>query len=278
MESWEGGRQEGLREVDFDQSSQEQLVRHSQAESVLGSRLSQHEAASVASSVPSSKSSRRDSAISSSSRTRPKRTSSRSISRQPAGTLVRSPSSIGSGTSRPRARRVISSPHVQSNGPNIEQALALHERSCRIFESSFRPATSCGSKTTALERPSLPRSVTASDMPVKQDCPRPAGPIRAQTTSDGDQQQKAVEDSPQYDNFVPATILHWTSTETRRKEYESIDRSNRGIRGLFKKMFPMFATKASTSKFYDEKEGSDTGSVRRFRLDLPDEEEVDGKR
>jgi hypothetical protein len=70
----------------------------------------------------------------------------------------------------------------------------------------------------------------------------------------------------------PVTI-HWTSDETRRKEYAAIDRNRKGLRGLWNKVAPKFARSGPKSRFYDEKEGSDAGSVRRYRLDLPAGEE-----
>jgi len=246
-------------------------------DSLPRNRQSQHEAASVTSSVPSSKASRRDSAISSSSRNRPKRKASRSKSHQPTGTCIQSSSNATSGSSRPHPRRITSSPHIQGKGPNIDEALALHERSCRIFGSFSRPTTSSGAPTlmSTFERPALLyRSATATDMPPPRDSVRPPGPIRAHTAYDGVSDEKVVEEPRQYKNFVPATIIHWNSVETRRKEYQSIDKANKGVRGFFKKLFPIFGTKASGSRFYDEKEGSDAGSVRRFRLDLPDGEET----
>jgi hypothetical protein len=67
---------------------------------------------------------------------------------------------------------------------------------------------------------------------------------------------------------IPPTIIHWTSDETRRKEYAQIDRQCKGLRGIWNRLFTRSGTR---QKFYDEKEGSDAGSVRRIRLDLPDE-------
>jgi hypothetical protein len=173
-----------------------------------------------------------------------------------------------------------SSPHIHGrNGTNIEEALALHERSCQIFGAASRPTTSNGVSTIVAERPKLlHRRVTAVDAPFQRDVIAPAGPIRAQSATEGLSGQDVPEDICHYENYVPATVMHWTSTETRRQEYNRIDKSNKGLRGLLKKYFPKLAAKPSDSRFYDEKEGSTAGSVRRFRLDLPDEEEAEGKR
>jgi hypothetical protein len=82
-----------------------------------------------------------------------------------------------------------------------------------------------------------------------------------------------IDDVYDYPPLPSPETKYWTSTETRRREYAEIDKANRGIRGLFKKMFPKIAAKSKRSRFYDEKEGSMAGSVRRYRLDLPDGEE-----
>jgi hypothetical protein len=68
---------------------------------------------------------------------------------------------------------------------------------------------------------------------------------------------------------TPATVMHWTSEERRRREYAAIDRRSRGIRGLLNRLLPRFARSATKSRFYDEeRDGSDAGSVRRHRLAL----------
>lgn len=64
--------------------------------------------------------------------------------------------------------------------------------------------------------------------------------------------------------IIPTTLTYWTSTDTRRREYAAIDRASRGLRGLARK----FCFRSRQSTFYDEKAGSDAGSVRRYRLDL----------
>ena len=56
------------------------------------------------------------------------------------------------------------------------------------------------------------------------------------------------------------------------KEYAAIDRANSGVRGLLKKLLPKCVSR-SRGKFYDEKDGSDAGSVRRIRLDFPVDKE-----
>ncbi|KAL1991070.1 hypothetical protein VTN49DRAFT_5574 [Thermomyces lanuginosus] len=73
--------------------------------------------------------------------------------------------------------------------------------------------------------------------------------------------------------FVPATVIDWTSPSTRRREYEKIDRSNRGLRGLWRRIAPpCFRPSYSRTPFFEEGKTNREGSVRRFRMDLPDKE------
>jgi hypothetical protein len=77
----------------------------------------------------------------------------------------------------------------------------------------------------------------------------------------------------QYDGVPPATEIRWTSDETRRREYAEIDRGNRGLKGLWKKILPGVAKKSSRSRFYTEDDGSDGESIRRYRLEVPQDNE-----
>ncbi|KAF2436072.1 hypothetical protein EJ08DRAFT_691958 [Tothia fuscella] len=239
-------------------------------------RRSHYAAASVksVSSAPSSKSSRRDSAISASSKSRRRVTTVRSASQQTTTQLTNWTSAVDATSARPYLRRIISSPQVQTKKPNIEEALALHERSIRIFGASSRPTTSSGVPMISSKRPSIYRSVTTSEGPMRSAFAIPKGRMRSLTSPAEVPRNHPVEQEPQYNNFVPATIMHWTSHETRRRQYDHIDKSNKGLRGFFKRLFPKFS-KSSESRFYDERDGSDAGSVRRFRLDFPDEAQTE---
>lgn len=77
--------------------------------------------------------------------------------------------------------------------------------------------------------------------------------------------------------YQPVTVIDWTSPSTRRREYEKIDRSSRGIRGLWRRFAPKWCQPGQGRvPFFEEGKGGKgnyEGSVRRFRMDLPDEEE-----
>lgn len=70
--------------------------------------------------------------------------------------------------------------------------------------------------------------------------------------------------------------MSWTSTESRRREYEKIDRSHSGFRGLWKKITPRCCHGTCERKgFFLGKKDSEADSVRRYRIHLDDEDEDD---
>jgi hypothetical protein len=68
----------------------------------------------------------------------------------------------------------------------------------------------------------------------------------------------------------PQTTHYWTSDQTRRLEYAAIDAASKGVKGWIRRnLIPdCFAGKDRHVAFDD-----DTGSVRRYRLDLEDEQD-----
>jgi len=60
-------------------------------------------------------------------------------------------------------------------------------------------------------------------------------------------------------------------------EYAAIDAASQGIRGFVNKLIPecMLSKDFKQRRFCNGDEGSDAGSVRRYRLDLPTEQEED---
>jgi hypothetical protein len=65
---------------------------------------------------------------------------------------------------------------------------------------------------------------------------------------------------------IPATTTHWISPSTRKRDYKRIDRQNTGLRGLVRRAVPRCVS-GPPERFY-EKDQSDAGSVRRYRLDV----------
>lgn len=71
----------------------------------------------------------------------------------------------------------------------------------------------------------------------------------------------------------PPTIQYWTSDSTRRLEYAAIDAASHGIRGFFTKLVPdCFLPQAARRTRFHGGDGadSDAGSVRRYRIPVPD--------
>jgi hypothetical protein len=240
----------------------------------MDSQAPQKPAASIRS-LSSTENSRRDSAISASSThcRRPKTSrsmSKRSLQSVAGNDLTQTVSH--SSRRRPRPQRFASSASFHAPHGNIEEALALHARSCELFASASRPTTSntpTGVSSAPYHHPGLYRSLSSTDaLPISQHESQQAIPLHAHAESSS--LDVADEDKQYYSGSFPPTVLHWTSDETRAKEYAAIDRSNTGIRGLLRKMLPK-CVRPDRSKFYDEKDGSDAGSVRRIRLDFPNE-------
>lgn len=274
---------------------------------------------------------RRDSGYSSRRRGSSRSSSKHSIPARdiPSGddTIPSVPKSL---TIRPSTARVITANrianlHHRPTNNNVENVLALHERSTKLFSmtpSTIGTATQPNSRRTSVDqsRPShqgyqLARSITSpnyhpdylssslptSPMPFLSSPPpqfnsrphRPSHRIRTHTmpststthhhrpptrshtatTSPTTPTHFDHHDAP----FVPATVMHWTSDETRRREYAAIDKQSRGLRGLWNKLRPkMLRSKSgSNSGFWDEVEGddeSDAGSVRRYRLAIDEDD------
>ncbi|KAI0173060.1 hypothetical protein GGR52DRAFT_541736 [Hypoxylon sp. FL1284] len=77
--------------------------------------------------------------------------------------------------------------------------------------------------------------------------------------------EDAVDAGPSYPP-PPRTTHYWTSDHTRRLEYAAIDAASQGVKGWFMKHIvpDCFVPKSSRRVGFDD----DTGSVRRYRLEL----------
>lgn len=129
--------------------------------------------------------------------------------------------------------------------PRPEDPFSIHQRSCTLFRSLTATPT------------------TNSSNPSFDSEPQP--PTTALPT------------------YLPATTIDWTHPSTRLSEYEKIDRSCRGIRGVWRRLAPRWCTRGSRMGFYrvEGEEGgddgkSDAGSVRRYRVS-PGGEKISGE-
>ncbi|KAF9885286.1 hypothetical protein FE257_013084 [Aspergillus nanangensis] len=167
-----------------------------------------------------------------------------------------------------------------------EDLLALHRESCRLFQDgvsrpsppSTTPHTPPQTVRASSEMGSPPLSPTLSTYistssrghdSIMHGVVRP-GPPRTHsvpvTTYDPDV-LAPIQPSP--------TVIDWTSPSTRRREYEKIDRASTGVRGFWRRVAPRWCQFGhSRVPFFEEgKDGKANyeGSVRRIRMDLPDE-------
>ncbi|KAF1945759.1 hypothetical protein EJ02DRAFT_24928 [Clathrospora elynae] len=138
---------------------------------------------------------------------------------------------------------------------DIDDVLALHFRSCSLFTNpSYHSNSGLPSPTLshgdAFGLPSAASRFSSDDMQVVDE--NPASKQSGETIAD-------VEENAN-------TTMQWTSPCSRKREYERIDKANSGFRGFFRKVTPRCVSGPPPQKFY-EKDQSDAGSVRRYRLD-----------
>ncbi|KAI9811143.1 MAG: hypothetical protein M1827_005594 [Pycnora praestabilis] len=160
------------------------------------------------------------------------------------------------------------------SGLRPDSPTTLHYKSCHLFHSL---GSTLGSHNSALPSHRTECMVSES-LPF---LPHYSSSVKTNTTPTTPPTPYAKHVSDDEDSImlhIPATIIDWTSPSTRRREYEKIDKRSRGLRGWWRRIAPQWCSgKACRSGFYDEDNGSDAGSVRRYRLDLPDYEEEDEK-
>ncbi|KAH8425574.1 uncharacterized protein LDX57_003324 [Aspergillus melleus] len=182
------------------------------------------------------------------------------------------------------------SSHPSPSDPETrrQNLLALHRESCRLFQNNGRVRDSEGSapspSSSTATMPTPPRTVRAysdlstpplspilNSMTSTSQRPHFPPPLRicsAFTPSDSD----PISPIPIHPS---ATVIDWTSPSTRRREYKKIDRASSGVRGFWRRVAPRWARFGGDDRtpFFEEKDGKGNydGSVRRFRMDLPDE-------
>jgi hypothetical protein len=168
--------------------------------------------------------------------------------------------------SRPaRHYRIKSSQTYPTTNRDIDDVLALHFRSCSLFQNpapqSATPSSAIPGYGPSADAEFALRPVTA---PHINDDSIATSPLSKQS----EELLMPVE--------APDTTMHWLSPCTRKTQYEKIDRANSGFRGLLRKMVPRCVSGPPAPTFYDN-DKSDAGSVRRYRMDMLDDEEEDEK-
>ncbi|KAL4789944.1 hypothetical protein BDV19DRAFT_373231 [Aspergillus venezuelensis] len=160
-----------------------------------------------------------------------------------------------------------------------ENLIALHRESCRLFE---QPASTRQLPTPPQSprvRP-FPNLSTPPESPLLEQSS--SSTLRPSTNSSHQEHitikhaEVEVSSTPEIEETHP-TIIEWISPSTRRREYKEIDRASSGVRGFWRKVAPRWCQFGdSRIPFYVEREDGKAnyeGSVRRFRMDLPDEPE-----
>ncbi len=152
---------------------------------------------------------------------------------------------------------------------SAEDPILLYQRSKSLFESPLHGRDYLDHSAMLSQEPSTP------SLPYLP---------RASTTPADDLAQGLLAneeenslDAHQYSNHVPATIIDWTLPSTRRREYRKIENTCRGIPGLWRRFAPRFFQRNRRLSFYEDEKDADTGSVRRYRIDLPEDEDEKAK-
>ena len=191
-------------------------------------------------------------------------------------------------TSRPSSRsdhgsRVRSNPNIdgtiRSTSSSSSAKIPTHRSSNRNIDAPSRRTGPSSSRRPSNLSTRRTASRTESFILGRNE-PRPidfAGIVqrtREQQASNPDknspfQSPKSLEDEAQSPSPIPAPApdypIDWTGPASRAAQYAEIDRKNRGATGLWRRLKRKLKLGERNGDFYDG--GSDTGSVRRYRLD-----------
>ncbi|KAL5003437.1 hypothetical protein BDV10DRAFT_45567 [Aspergillus recurvatus] len=167
-----------------------------------------------------------------------------------------------------------------------ENLIALHRESCRLFQdTNLASATATVTRQSSFSSspPYTPRQArtysNVSSPPVTPILERhPSSTLRPSYSSNSHVNHETVPISRVEVNLsseTKPTIMEWTSPSTRRREYKEIDRASSGVRGLWRRVAPRWCQFGDKRVpfFQEGKNGKANyeGSIRRFRMDLPDE-------
>lgn len=175
----------------------------------------------------------------------------------------RGTSRTGIDPSRPSRHYRIQSSHTAPviTSRDIDDPVALHFRSCSLFQNpSYHAHSGLPSPTLSQQsyagRPSIASRFTDDMDVVEEYVAAPKHSEEAMLEAEG-----------------VNTPMQWTSPSTRQREYKRIDKANSGIRGFVKKVMPRCVS-GPQERFY-EKDQSDAGSVRRYRMDSVEKSEME---
>ncbi|KAF2876567.1 hypothetical protein BDV95DRAFT_602546 [Massariosphaeria phaeospora] len=168
--------------------------------------------------------------------------------------------------SRPtRHYRIRSSQTVPTTGRDIDDVLALHFRSCSLFQSLTNHAGPPSSPICGYGK--VAHADVVGPVQANSIWPTVAPPPGVDDTALVNERCRLKQSQETVDN----TTTHWMSSTTRKREYEHIDRANSGLRGLLRKVVPRCVSGPPPPRFYEANTlDDDTCSVRRYRVDLSD--------
>ncbi|KAJ5730271.1 uncharacterized protein N7483_004779 [Penicillium malachiteum] len=225
---------------------------------------------------------------------------SRSASRSTARSRPASRQSSFHSSRRPvTTASIVSVPARTPQQERRESLLELHRESCRLFQDppaispteDFRPSSTQRNPSFAnrYRRTSSDMGTSAPPSPIasssssrrfddhhRRSISSGSVPqLQTRTRSNTLPTTHHIHNSSTSSIHVPETVMEWTSPSTRRREYEKIDRASRGMRGLWRRVAPRWCqARDARTPFFEEGKTSREGSVRRFRMDLPDEEQT----
>jgi hypothetical protein len=170
-----------------------------------------------------------------------------------------------------------------------QDLISFHRDSCRLFQ-SLEGTLSANRENS---RPILSRHYSMPGSPSipfskSLDLPEIYRPtVHLENKSEDEVSADAIAEVPEYvastvslpvsieiEEMVSpmrsrgATMISWTTAETRKREYDKIDQAHSGLRGLWKKLTPKWCRgRDSRRKFFEGK--CDGDSVRRYRVEVP---------
>ncbi|KAL1967864.1 hypothetical protein VTN77DRAFT_2553 [Rasamsonia byssochlamydoides] len=230
---------------------------------------------------------------------KPKKSRSRASSTSRRGLRSASSSTTGRSSKAHRSSMQAGRGTTSMSQKKRDDLLALHRDCCRLFQDSGlmdRDADLHAERVRSYTAPARPGTRYGHSISSKAASDTMSPILRAQRSpffaadQDGDISDDELlasnplrrtsvahsELEPQPYVPVPATVIDWTSPSTRRREYEKIDRSNRGIRRIWRRIAPKCLQSSARTPFFEagkDGKGNYEGSVRRFRMDIPDEKE-----
>ena len=152
----------------------------------------------------------------------------------------------------------------------IKDPTVLYHRSKILFES---PQSALNyhnhSATLPREDPTSPRLPSRARSSITR-----AEDVTAGLPAD---EEGNFPNAKQHSNHMAATVMDWTLPSTRLREYRKIESSCRGIPGLWRRFGPRCLQRNRRLSFYDHASDDDAGSVRRYKLQLPEGDDEKNK-